>query len=214
MTTGPRMRAAVPPNFDQLPYLSSPLLNGRSGRSFDFVPTEKDDGPGEDSFWKDKLEDRDGRTVEVYERPDDPILWWLRWLLPSGAIYTHLREEDGFGFVQPTVAAVSIVLADNGLPFILADPPLKVGASTSPGNQELISFVSSSLGEGWSITFQRPSFVTKGDFVEIPRREPGDPAVFRAGADLGVEIQVFSGQDPDAGREIARQAVETLDEDR
>jgi hypothetical protein len=95
LTTGPGYSFILPNDFDSRPTLSSPLENGRGGRSFDYVPAPRDQGNPSGSVLIDVLRDASDRAVELFWRLEEPPMWWLRWHLESGYLVSHLREEDG-----------------------------------------------------------------------------------------------------------------------
>jgi hypothetical protein len=71
-----------------------------------------------------------------------PPVWDLRWALASVAVYTHLREEDGVGMADITVASLAIVedqLNRRALPSAGPAPPVRsVGGSRIPGDSDVI----------------------------------------------------------------------------
>jgi hypothetical protein len=192
LTSGPKFVLQLAQDFESLPDLSSPVSNGRGGRSFDFVPSERDGGlSADEGTLIGTLTAGDGRAVELYERPERPLLWWLRWPLANGAIYTHLRKEDGLSFSDVTVASVSVVEDQSGgTPFVLLDPPLGFGASTSPGFQERAIWFSSARSTPWSVTLQRPGFVPSGKRYVAS----GDFVSFQAGTAFGIDVQVTGSE--------------------
>ncbi|MDP9203302.1 MAG: hypothetical protein M3P26_15415 [Gemmatimonadota bacterium] len=209
LTAGPMFELQLPIDFGPLPWLSSPLRNGIGGRSFDFVPTTIDQGLQDGSVLIDVLEGRDGRFVELYERPDPPLTRWLRWQLSNGAIYTHIREVDELRMASVTATSLSIVEDPaGGPPVIMPEAPLRVGASTRPGYQEIASFLSPSRGDGWTVVLQRPSFVPLGSQMIAS----GDPVAIRAGSSFGIEVQVLAGMDRAAGETITSALLASLAE--
>lgn len=202
LASGPTFRLRLPADFDPVPELSSPLDNGRGGRSFIFIPSNRDEGVT-DSVPLGTLVDRDGRSVDLYERVAPPPLWRLRWQLRSGAVYTHLREEDGVEMAEVTVASVSIVEETTGrTPFVLAYPPLVFAGSSRPGYQEEAIYFSSARGDGWSVTLQRPSFMKPGTVAIAPKQNTGGLVAIKAGLDFGIELSVWAGTDRFAGEAI------------
>jgi hypothetical protein len=213
LASGPIFRLSVPSEFDTLPSLSSPMSNGIGGRSFDFLTDHQDEGLNEGHKMLAVLADRDGRTVELYERLDPPRLWWLRWPLSNGAIYAHVREEDGLGRGRLFLEYISVVEdASVPTPFLLADPPLGLAVSARPGFQERVRFFSPALGDNWVITLQRPGFLSSGQRMQLPRRDAGEFVVLRAGTSYGIEVIVWSGTALSEGQEILDGVVESLRE--
>ncbi|MDP9206484.1 MAG: hypothetical protein M3P12_13690 [Gemmatimonadota bacterium] len=154
------------------------------------------------------LTDRDGRPVELYQRPDPPPFWWIRWQLLNGAIYSHIREEDGVEMAGVTAHSVSIVGESPGeTPVVLAEAPLLVGASTQPGYQEVATYVSPLRGDPWSVSLQRPGFVPDGSQMITS----GAPIAIRAGTPFGIEVEVVAG-DREGGLEIVSEVLKTLAE--
>jgi hypothetical protein len=191
LTSGPGYSLRLPSDFETLPELSSPVLNGHGGRSFDFVSTQRDFGLADEGVvFLRALTAKDGHTVELYQRQEPPPVWWLRWSLRNGAIYTHLREQDGAAFADVTVASVSIVEdPSGGTPFVLLSRPLEFGASANPGFQELAIYFSASRGAMWTVALQRPGFVSSGSVLTSSGSEPA----VRAGTRYGIDVQVTSG---------------------
>jgi hypothetical protein len=215
LTAGPAYDVDLPDYFDGLPELSSPLnIHGHTGaRSFDFVPTNRDVGVTEEHRVLDSLTDRDGRTVEVYERVDEPPQRYLRWSLANGALYTHVREEDGLDYGEVVAKSLSIVEDPaGGTPTLLPSRPLSRGASAQPGYQELSAFLSAQ--RGWNVVFSRPGFIAGGRTVRMPRGDTGDQVVLRAGGPDGIEVTVMSGTDEAAGRALMSTVLSSLKERR
>jgi hypothetical protein len=160
LAAGPRFSFEIRDEFLDLPTISTPLRNGVGGRSFDFVPTARDTVWS--SSWRDEckslgtLESGDGRNVELLQRLDPPPIWWLAWTLNTGALYTHLREEDGQGLGQVVVDSISIVEEEAVTPFLLLEPPMTLGISARAGYQERATFLSSAESPTAAVTFQRP----------------------------------------------------------
>jgi hypothetical protein len=206
LTAGPTLGFELPDDFDVLPDLSSPVSIGdnQGARSFDFIAHSRDKGIQEPHRVLGTLAGRDGRTVELYERIDPPRQWYLRWVLSAGALYTHLREEDGLGRAETIAASLGIV-ENGGAPFLLADRPLGRGVSSTPGYQELAIFRSAI--RTWAVEFQRPGYVSRGKVMRLPNR---DQAIHRAGARFQVEVTVQSGADVEGGRGLIREVVQSL----
>jgi hypothetical protein len=201
---GPRFGFDLPDYFDQVPTLSTPLLNGLGGRSFDFVPAARDHGvPSEEGRLLRIMRGKDGHTVEVYDRPEAPPLWWLRWRLSGGYLYSHLREEDGVDKAELTAASLSIAEEEDiATPLLLPEPPLKYGASSVPGYEESVTFVAPSRGDDWSVTLQWPRSLAPGIRLTSDHSYPGDQVVIRVGMDDGIELAVLSGSDRDEGMAV------------
>jgi hypothetical protein len=214
LTAGPSFTLALPTEFDAIPEMSSPLLNGAGGRSFVFQPSVTDEGlTPEENVLLDTISDRDGRPVDLFERVGAPPIWRLRWQLSAGALYTHLREEDGVDMARVTVSSVSVIEDDQGLPFVVAYPPLEFGASSWPGYQEEVLYSSSMRGDGYSVVFERPGALGADDAFVAERTISGGLAVIRLGLGEGVEALVTLGTDADATREAAtvlRESVQVL----
>jgi hypothetical protein len=205
LTAGPKFRLELPDDFEPLPDLSAPLMIWDQGaRSFDFVARARDTGPQEAHKTLGTLTSRDGYTVEIYERLDAPPQWYLRWILPTGSIYTHLREEDGVERAEAVVANLQIVNGD-GPPFLLPEGPLRRAVSSRPGYQELATFRSSDLSR--TIECQRPGYLSRGKFMRVPESKR---AIVRAGAGSDIEITVHAGTDVQDGRKLIVAAVDTL----
>jgi hypothetical protein len=205
LTAGPTFRLELPDDFDALPDLSAPLMIWDQGaRSFDFVAHARDHGVREPHQVLGTLKGRDGHTVEVYERFGEPPQWYLRWLLPTGSIWTHLREEDGVERADAVVANLGIV-EDGGAPFLLPEGPLRREVSTRPGYQELATFRSSS--SNWVLECQRPGYLSRGKLMRVPEAERG---ILRAGAGFDTEITAIVGTDAEDGRKLIGTAVDTL----
>lgn len=76
------------------------------------------------------LEDPEGRTVEVLRRIGGPPQWFLRRSLATGALYSHLREQDGPTLAEPTIAEMRVRDSINGLPMIAHDYPFESAVSS------------------------------------------------------------------------------------
>ncbi|MEX0753613.1 MAG: hypothetical protein WD556_00650 [Actinomycetota bacterium] len=202
LTTGPGFSFDVPEDFDLLPELSSPLLNGRGGRSFDFASTARDPGQPDNTMQIDTMRDRYGRPVELYWRLETPPLWWLRWHLTSGYLYSHLREEDGEEMAAITIESLDVVETRWGAPFLLPSEPLEIGVSTAPTFQEQATFLSTTRGPSWSVTLQRPGFTREGSVLVAPPEYMGDRVLLRAGLGDDVEVWVWGENDHDSAAAI------------
>jgi hypothetical protein len=207
LTSGPTYAFDLPEDFDAVPDLSTPLSYGDlGGRSFDFVAASRDSGIQEEHKVLGSLTSPDGYEVEISERADkDPWQWYLRWRLPIGSVYTHIREEDGVAMATPTVESLRIV-QDSGLPFLLPEGSLRRAVASRPGHQELASFFAP--GREWAIEFKRPGYVPAGTVM----RMPGSGAIFRAGASANIEVRVYAQTDNDGGRDLVDRVVGTLRE--
>jgi hypothetical protein len=204
MTAGPRFHFALAGGFDPVGDYSSPLLTGMGFRSFDYLPPSQEPGITEEHTVVRTLMDRDGRAVELSARIGSPPQWYLRWQLSNGALYTHLREEDGPDSADFTVNSLGIVEGDDGVPFLLPEPPLKRGVSARPGLQEIAAFRSPT---GWSIQLKRPGFINAGQVVQAPGSEN---VVLRGGTSDGLEVVVFSGTDLKSGQDLMSQTQDSL----
>lgn len=207
LTSGPRFQLELPPDFDRLPSLSTPINNGVGARSFNFHPARIEPDLAGAGRLLTTSTDRDGHAVEVYERLELPQTWWLRWPLANGALTTHLREEDGVDMVDVVIAGLAIVEdASGGTPFLLPDPPLVAEVTADGGYQEFSTFWSANR-EGWSVRLQRPSFVSPGTVMVLPG---SDFAILRAGTESGVEVQVTAGGDLAGGQELLSGVLTSL----
>ncbi len=210
LSAGPRFALDLPDDFFPIPKLSSPLnIHSTWGaRSFDFIPWEIDGGMSADPLLETRT-DRDGRVVELHKQADPPPdVWWLRWPLQRGALYTHLREEDGLEYAETVLQSLSILEdGPDAAVFLLPDPPLRVAVAAQPGFDEAASFWSKD-GRPWSLTLRRPAFVSEGQTV-IARNM--DPPVLRGGAGFGIEVVVVTS-DVSEGRTLLTTAMASLDE--
>jgi hypothetical protein len=194
LTAGPTFRFDLPADFALIPTISTPIINGVGGRLVDFVPSERDsvwrgDWLGENSYLGELTGD-DGRKADLYRRIESPPLWWLRWTLEAGGLYTHLREEDGEGMGQLELDSLSILETDDAAPFLILKPPLARAVSTRPGYAERATFFDSAIAPTTSVTMQRPSFVNEGVTLAMPDQQRWEPATLRVGTSLDLEIQV------------------------
>jgi hypothetical protein len=202
LTTGPAYRFSMPDDFEALPSLSSPLENGRGGRSFDFVPTWRSNAEPEGCVLRDVLRDEADRRVELYWRLEAPAMWWLRWQLRSGLLVTHLREEDGEGMAAETVQALSIVEdAHDSVVALLPTAPLSLAVSSRPSYQERAVFVAPARDPQWHIAFQRPGFTAEGTFFALPEEDISDFVVFRAGLIDDVAVWLWGSRTERAAAE-------------
>jgi hypothetical protein len=210
LTSGPQFGFELPSDFDQLPELVSPLLNGNGGRSFHFVPSHRD-SPLERCTLLRSLDDRDGRAVHLYWRLDAPPLWWLLWPLQTGTLYTHLREEDGERMFDVTVAAVSVVQdSEAGLPAVLADLPLEFGARATPAWQERAVYFSAARGEGWSVELVRPGLLNAGTVLMAPLDFTEGFVSIRAGTIYDVDVSIQGSRDGSGAQSVASMVLESL----
>lgn len=212
LASGPTFLVSLPEYLDPLPEMTTPLMNGHGGRSFDFIPYERDDPQWSELEFLRTLHDEAGREVELYERIEPPPVWILRWKLANGIIGTHLREVDGENWADITVSSLSIVETDGGLPFLLPEMPLRFLSTSAPGFQEEVSFFSKARGDGWSVTFQRPGFAQQSVIEQAPLENTGGMILLRTGLGHGVEVQVWSGLEFDTGREVIGTILSTFSE--
>jgi hypothetical protein len=208
LTSGPNYALHVPDGFAALPTLDSPLFNGIGGRSFTFIPAAEETSLDSDSTRLDDLVGGDGRTVEFYKRLEDPPLWWLRWPLTLGSVYSHLREEDGESFGPATASAISISEAASGLPFLSFAAPMKFGASAVPGFQETVRFGPADAKTARGLSLTRPGFLKRGE-VRAHGRNNDNLSQVRAGLDDGIELSTWARDAPDA-MQAAELALESL----
>ena len=195
LTAGPQFRLLVPLEFSSVPELSSPLYIDVGNRSFDWIPAVRDSGLTEDVRFVESLTVKDDSQLQIYERidPEGPRLWWLRWQLENGAVYSHLRDEDGLAQAEAIGNCLTIVEdGGTGTPFLLPEPPLRPAVAAWPGYQEWAVF-QSGLREEWAISLRRPTFLKPGEIVQAPASVVGEAAYLRAGAAYGIEIGVSSG---------------------
>ncbi len=185
--------------------LISPLHNGIGGRSFTFIPARWD-VPLDDTDRFDNLTGADGRLVEFHRRRDELPLWWLRWSLSRGSLFTHLREEDGTDMAARTASAVAVTEDEYGIPFVVISDPLKYAASAAPGYQERINFNHVDRDTPTGLSLSRPGFISPSDV----RRTPPNPdglAQVRTGATHGIEISAWAKSESTAlgmAREMER----------
>ncbi len=186
---GPQFSVDIPEEFDAVPEMTTPILNGFGGRNLVFIPGQRVEPMEDDNVLIDRLADRDGRPVEYYQRIPTPPLWRLKWDLLAGCLYTHLREEDPTEMVQTTLASLSIMESGpENLPYAAVYPPLAFGASQLPDYQERVLFTSEQVGEGATLYFQRPTELSDGD-VLVPNGYAG-LGVIRVGLGSDVEAEI------------------------
>jgi hypothetical protein len=193
--------------------LNAPLYNGVGGRDFTFFPDDRDER-AQDSVFVRELTDRDGRPVELYERVDTPPLWWLRWPLSRGALYTHLREEDGEKRAETTARNISVKENENGLPTVLAYPPMALDMTKVRDFGEEATFYSEARGTDWSITLRRPAAMSKGDRYMASERNTGGLAVIQVGLGSDVEALIVAERNPSEARAMANMIEESFAERR
>lgn len=206
MTSGPPFRVSVPTDFGALPQLESPLDSGTGGRTFTFSPFERARDLATAGKLLGMLDDRDGRSVELFERLARPLTWWLRWTLKTGYLMTHVREEDGLDRATLVAASLSVVDDDTlGMPFLFPEAPLRSAASAIPGYQEFASFRSTNR-DIWSVVLKRPGFIAEGEV----RALPGDELVLlRGGSPFAMEVQV-TADTVEAGVELLSSVTASL----
>jgi hypothetical protein len=212
LASGPTFQVSIPEYLDSLPEMTTPLMNGHGGRSFDFVPYERDDPPWDELEFLRTISDPAGREVEFYKRIEPPPVWVLRWKLTNGILATHLREIDGEEWADVTVASLSIVETEGGLPFLLPETPLRFLSTSAPGFQEEITFFSKAKGDGWSVTFQRPGFAVPSAIVQSPLENTGGMILLKTGLSYGIDVQVWSGFEFDTARDVVRTILNTFSE--
>jgi hypothetical protein len=210
LTSGPFFSFERHQEFDSLPELSSPIDNGKGGRSFDFVPAFRDTGITEPHEVIERTKDAEGHVVDVVERTGEPQQWYLRWYLSNGCLYTHVRgEDDGIGMIKATLDAISVVETPGRVPFVLVDPPFTRGASADPGYQEVVRYFSGQIGDAWTLECRRPSFLRDGIMMGLPE---GTQTVLRAGTPFGVEVVALTDVTETQTKEILFAVVESLRE--
>lgn len=199
---GPQLLVPLPPEFNGSPELSSPLINGVGARAFDFVPSTRGDNAPTSYAIIQTLLDPAGRPVELYRWPhEDPMQWFLRWLLMNGSLWTHLREEDTPALAEVIVVALNVTeSAETASPFLLPNPPLRSGVSSRPGYQEFATFFSQTRPD-WRITLQRPGYLPEGEVRVLPGGIR-DWVIIRRGLADGIEA-VVRGNDVDEAVDIA-----------
>lgn len=203
LSAGPEFTIDLPETFDSVPELSSPISNGQGGRSFVFAPKRLDEGlDGDRNLLVEHVADRDGRTVEVFRRRTEPPLWRLRWQLAEGALYTHLREEDGIKMAAVTASAVSVAERSGRPPAIIVFPPLEFGASRWPNYQEEVLFTQATA-DGPSIALERPGALDSSSAFVADRTTSGGLAVIRLGLGEGIDASVSMGEDMEATERVA-----------
>jgi hypothetical protein len=187
---GPGLTVALPDDFEEVPELETPFLNGIGGRSFIFVPERRVESlDGEDVFVR-VVRDRDGREVSLSARKAPPPIWHLHWKLTRGSLYTHLREEDTENMAEPTAASIAILEEEvTGLPIVLAYSPLEYGVSDFAGYEERILFFSLTQPED-SVAFVRPAELEAGQRIRADEGLFGAQSVMRVGLGSGIEAQV------------------------
>lgn len=208
LSAGPEFRVSLPDEFSSIPDLSSPLTidNGYMARSFDFVAVERDRGVVEEHRRLPVLRDPQGREVELYERVELPRQWYLRWVLKSGSLYTHIREEDGLERAEGYVKNLQIIERPGRAAFLLPLPPLGHGASARPGYQEVAVFRAAAR-TGWAVIFQRPAYLAQRKVMRMPGTED---VALRSGTRLGLEVVVHSGRDLAGGQQLIEEVLDTL----
>lgn len=116
------------------------------------------------------------------------------------------REEDGPDKAETVVGNLAIVEDGTRVPpFLLPDHRSGTARRHDPATKRpLANSYRSKKREGWAVVLQRPSFLAKGQTMQIPE---GTRAVFRAGADSGVEVTVLAGDDEAGGRSLTGSVV-------
>jgi hypothetical protein len=127
----------------------------------------------------------------------------LRWPLSSGALYTHLREEDGEEMADVTIQSLSVTEGKTGLPFLLAYLPLAFDVDPSrPAVEEAMYFSGASGFVGSSIRFSRPGFLAQGEVLVAPAFARGGATVIRAGVGEGTEVQLVTLEEVDQAEQV------------
>ncbi len=145
--------------------------------------------------------------MEVLERLEKPVVWYLKWTLAAGSLYTHLREGDRADYAPTVANGVTIVETKGATPAVLAEPPLSRAAAARPGFQEVATFFPGH--EGWAVVLTRPGFVTEGRFMQLPPTDAG-AAVIRAGGIDGIEVTVTAVADQAGALGLATEVVASL----
>jgi hypothetical protein len=203
LVSGPMFHVRLPADFDPVPELNSPLYNGVGGRDFTFHPKQRDIA-AEGYVFLGTTNDRDGRLVELFERIEPPPIWWLRWPLSAGSLYTHLREEDGADMLAVTASSISVIESADGLPFVLPYSPLAVDMVRVNGFVEEVSYFSQKRGSRWRVTFQRPGFLLPGQVEVAPTANTGGSVLITIGIGAGSEAIIMAGESLSSGEDVAR----------
>lgn len=211
LVSGPTFRLTLPADFDPVPELNAPLYNGIGGRDFTFHPKQRDIR-AEGYVFLGAVSDRDGRSVELFERIEPPPIWWLRWPLLAGSLYTHLREEDGVEMAEVTAASISVVETADGLPFVLPYPPLLVDMVRVNGFVEEVTYFSQQRGPMWSVTLRRPGFLLPGHVEVAPTVNTGGTVLITVGIGAGAEAMILAGELLSDGEELATMVMDSFAE--
>lgn len=209
LTAGPRFTLDLPADFGGMPQLSTPIHNGFGGRSLTFIPSALDE-PLTDSTLVRTLPAAEGRQAQLFERRGSPVIWFLRWPLAAGALYTHLVEEDGIARAQLIADNLGVVEDDAiGLPFALLEGVLRSAASADLGWHEEALFESTGH-QGRAIALRRPSYLAESQVVTIPDGEQSGFNLVRVGTSFGLEMHVNSRGSLDDAVDVAEWSAGSL----
>jgi hypothetical protein len=183
---GPEISIDLPPSFEGLPELSTPIANGVGARSFDFVPNHRDPGPPQGYELIRTLRGQDGVVAELYDWPyREPLQWFLRWPLDAGSIWTHLRAEDTIAQSDVIVRSLEIAVDGQGLPMVFPSLPMTLAVSARAGFQEIAAYFDAT-DPGNRITLQRPGYLSEGQSRLLPEGFR-DYVLLRCGLSYGIE---------------------------
>lgn len=211
LTTGPSFQVKIPGSMLPLPELSSSIdiLGTMTGRKCVFIPSPLDTPPDpEDWELLGYLQGPSPYRAELW-LPKEKHQWWLRWPLPHGAMYMHIRPEDTIEAAYLAAERLDIVNADEGAPFVLPQHPLKALVTRASRRSEVITFFqlegSDVIG---MVRLMRPGRL-------LPRAESIKPAgpnsdLVLRGASGNVDVEVSGDWTLEESRAIAEQAAISL----
>jgi len=204
LTSGPPLRLRIPDGLSVAASATAPVsVPQGGGRGLNFVPTGSpvpDYLAEVDHYLLEPRTSPQGFLVRVVERRSPPLQWYVLWSLPSGTLYSHVREEDGYSFVQDLLDNLHIVESDVGV-MVLPGRPLSRGASRRPGYQERLLFTDDAPGgAGRLVELLRPAPMGRGVVERVAEER------LRCRTEVGVEIRTI-GCTESAVRDL-RQDVE------
>lgn len=190
LTSGPPLALQLPAEFAAPPVLATVIDAGRGGRECIYWPAELDRFPGEEQFDReDDAPARAGVAAQVWRRKADPLLWFVRWELPGGAVMMHLRDDDLEVGGPHLIAGHVQVLQQDGVVAVLPDPPLQRAVSRRPGYAERITFYATTPDgamSGPALLLERPGARRAGAAQRI---ETGGPEhVLARGTGRGIDV--------------------------
>ena len=197
LAAGPVYSFSLPEQFSSPPSTSTVVDFGSGGREIVFRPSATDEGFANPEYvLQTETSDSVGHTVEIFQHNVQPRSWVMRWQLEQGALYTHVRDLEGFDTVAFVVKELGIVTNSvTSLPQLVLGSGLTLAVSMIPGYQERVTYSVSNLGSSNSdggivaVILARPSTLGPG-IVQIGEAAGG--ASVMMGIGFGIHSTVVA----------------------